>query len=62
MVTGGIKPGDLVKCDVKGRVFYAEVTAKGDTVEVMPVSPGITYRSVTARQIVGHYRKAKGSV
>ena len=61
MVTQGIKPGDLVKCDVRGQVFYAEVTGKDDAVEILPVSRTITYRTVKPRQIIGHYRKAKGS-
>lgn len=61
MVTQGIKPGDLVKCDVRGQVFYAEVTGKGEGVEIMPVVRHITYRTVKPRQIIGHYRRAKGS-
>lgn len=61
MVTQGIKPGDLVKCDVRGQVFYAEVTGKGEAVEIMPVTKTITFRTVKPRQIIGHYRRAKGS-
>jgi hypothetical protein len=29
--------------------------------EIEPIDRRITYRHVTARQVVAHYRKAKGS-
>lgn len=62
MTLTSVKPGDIVRCDVRGRVFYAEVMAKGATLEIMPIGPGtITYRTVTARQVVAHYRKSKSS-
>jgi hypothetical protein len=61
MTTQGIKPGDIVKCDIRGQLFYAMVITKGDTLEVEPLDRRITFRNVTARQVVGHYRKAKKS-
>ena len=61
MRTQGVKPGDIVECDVRGQTFFARVVELGDAISIEPLSRQITYRQVTARQIVGHYRKAKGS-
>lgn len=69
MNTGSIKPEDIVQCDVRGDVFFARVRAKGREqdarlrgreIMVLPIGRG-GVRIVTARQVVGHYRKAKGS-
>lgn len=60
MRLNGVKVGDLVLCDVKGRRFHAEVTAvpgEGD-LHVRPLTPAVTYRHVTARQVLEHWRKA----
>lgn len=58
-----IKPGDLVRCDVRGDRFVAEVTEKLDgNLTLAPV--GRTFLpayNVRARQVVAHYRKSKGS-
>ena len=56
----GIRAGDLVLCDVKGRRFHAEVTASptGAELEVRPLLRGITYRRVSARAVKEHWRKA----
>lgn len=63
MKLAGIRRGDVVECDVKGRRFYALVeraaTADERQVDVRPITPGITYRRVTARQIIEHWRKAR---
>jgi len=61
VTTQGIKPGDIVKCDLRGQMFYAVVVTKGEQLEIEPIDRRITYRHVTARQVVAHYRKAKGS-
>jgi hypothetical protein len=61
MTTQSIKPGDIVKCDIRGQVFYAHVVSKGDRLDIEPLDKRVTFRNVTARQVVGHYRKAKGS-
>ncbi|HEX3979102.1 MAG TPA: hypothetical protein VHW96_22720, partial [Solirubrobacteraceae bacterium] len=56
----GIRAGDLVLCDVKGRRFHAEVTttATGAELEILPLLRGVTYRRVSARSVVEHWRKA----
>lgn len=58
-----IKPGDLVRCDIRGDQFVAEVTEKLDgNLTLAPV--GRTFLPayhVRARQVVAHYRKSKGS-
>lgn len=62
MTLTSVRPGDIVRCDVRGQVFYAEVMAKEVALEIMPIGPGtITYRTVTARQVVAHYRKSRSS-
>lgn len=64
MRTTGIKEGDLVECDVRGQRFFARVNSdtNGDRlIKVEPFNVAVGYRSATARQIVGHYRKARGS-
>jgi hypothetical protein len=56
----GIRAGDLVLCDVKGRRFHAEVTATptGAELEIRPLQRAITYRRVTSRSVLEHWRKA----
>lgn len=56
----GIRAGDLVLCDVKGRRFHAEVTTSptGAELEILPLPRGITYRRVSARSVKEHWRKA----
>jgi hypothetical protein len=63
MTLGGIHPGDIVQADVKGRIFYATVETGplGGAITVRPHDRNVTWRNLTARQIVGHYRKRAGS-
>jgi hypothetical protein len=64
MTTASIKIGDIVQCDVKGRRFFAIVAggrSEGGGLVVDAITPNISYRSVKAREIIGHYRKAAGS-
>lgn len=62
MRTTSINPGDIVHSEIRGQGFYAKVTDKTDDgLAVEPLDRRVTFRTVTARQIVGHYRKAKGS-
>jgi hypothetical protein len=63
MTLTSVKPGDIVKCDVRGQIFYAEVEEKDKGVlNLRPLGNGwvATYR-VTSRQVVAHYRKSKAS-
>lgn len=61
MRTQTIKAGDLVECDVRGQTFFARVVDRDEKLVIEPLSQQITFRHVTARQVVGHYRKAAGS-
>lgn len=56
----GIRAGDIVLCDVKGRRFHAEVTTTPTSaeLEVRPLLRGITYRRVSSRSVLEHWRKA----
>lgn len=56
----GIRAGDIVLCDVKGRRFHAEVTTTptGSELEVQPLLRAITYRRVSSRSVREHWRKA----
>lgn len=62
MTLAGIRPGDLVRCDVKGRVFLAAVEGvAGRQLHVRPESRNVTWRTVSARQVVAHWRLSKRS-
>lgn len=66
MRLAGIKPGDLVEVDKRGARFYARVTVANAPglggISFMPLDPTrCSYRGASAREVVGIYRKAKGS-
>ena len=51
--------GDLVKLAIKGRNMYGEVTKVEDgVVYFRPLCPAAGWHRATARQVVGHWRKA----
>lgn len=54
-----VLPGDIVRCEVKGRSFYALVEGRPyeEGLPVEPITRGITYKHVTARQVTEHFRK-----
>jgi hypothetical protein len=59
MKIAGIKTGDLVLLDVRGARFHGEVTGRDENgVTVLPLQRGITYRHVSPRQVITHWRKA----
>ena len=59
MTLSTIRPGDLVRCDVRGRIFHAEALERdAEGLRIRPLEPNITYRHVTARQIARHWRLA----
>lgn len=63
MQLSSIRPGDLVKCDVRGQAFFAEVSDRErGALLIQPVSRVVTYRRVKAREVIAHYRKSKASV
>lgn len=63
MNISAVKVGDVVRCDVRGTVFPALVenaSTKGE-LSVEPFVKAVTYRTVTSRQVVTHWRKSKAS-
>lgn len=67
MRLSSIRVGDIVECDVRGRRFHAIVVAPDDDssatssfneLTIKPMVPAITYHHVSARQVVGHWRKS----
>jgi hypothetical protein len=59
----GIKVGDIVHADVRGQRFYAMVEQPDDgAVQVTSLNgKALGYSLLTARQVVGHWRRAAGS-
>jgi hypothetical protein len=64
----GVRDGDIVECDVRGRRFFALVTgdpqgaSRGQrTLPIRPITAGTSYRVVNAPQVIGHYRRSKTS-
>jgi hypothetical protein len=58
-----IQPGDVVKVDKKGRVFYALVVEvlsqrNREPIKFEPLCPNNSYRTARPRDVVGHWRKA----
>ena len=54
-----IRPDDVVLADKKGRRVFGLVTeVEEDGVRFRPLVPNSTYRHASAREIVGHWRKA----
>jgi hypothetical protein len=67
LTSKGIAPGDIVEVDRKGRRFHALVegieqreTGRFD-LAVRPLDGRSTWRSATVRDVVGVWRRAKGS-
>jgi hypothetical protein len=55
-----IKPGDVVKVDEDGTIYYAEVVERG--CGELAVQPTVgAWRAVSAEAIVGHWRKSKAT-
>ena len=60
MRTRSIQPGDLILVNKKGRLFHARVQGLGATggFAVAPLERHVTYRQVSAREVVDHWRHA----
>lgn len=66
MRLSSVQIGDIVECDVRGRRFHAFVVEReaaspssgAPELAIRPMSSAISYRHVTARQVIGHWRKA----
>ena len=55
-----IRPGDVVKVDEDGTIYYAEVLERG--CGELAVQPTVgAWRAVSAEAIVGHWRKSKAT-
>lgn len=66
MNLSGVRAGDIVEADIKGRRFYAAVDVprvRGCRVQlaVTPITPGISYRTLTSRQVIGHWRASSAT-
>jgi hypothetical protein len=62
MSLAGVREGDIVECDIRGRVFHAIVLRKErGKLGIRPITAGITYTTVTATQVVAHFRRSKAS-
>jgi hypothetical protein len=60
MTLGGVRAGDIVLADRKGRRFYAVVIEHRDReLEVEPIDRRVTYRRVKAREVLGIWRKSR---
>lgn len=58
-----IKHGDLVRCNVRGEKFFAEVIQNQDgNLTLEPINRTfLPAYNVQARQVIAHYRKSKAS-
>ena len=64
MSLAGVRAGDILCCDVRGDRFYALVKgeAAAGKVEISSLTGRpIPALRVTARQIIGHWRRSKAS-
>lgn len=63
MNLASVKSGDVVRCDVRGDRFWGLVTDKrpGEVAVESATGRPIPAMTITARQVVGHWRQAKGS-
>ena len=62
MTLGGVKAGDIVLADRKGRRFYAIVIARGEReLEVEPIDRRVSYRRVKAREVLGIWRRSRAT-
>ena len=60
MTLNGVKSGDIVLCDRMGRAFYAIVVERHEReLEVDPIDRRVTYRRVTAREVLGVWRTSR---
>lgn len=64
MRLASVQPGDIVEADVRGRRFHAIVLGRPARTElaVDPITAGISYRRVTSRQVLQHWRRSRASV
>lgn len=57
-----IRPDDIVNVDKRGHRFLAVVVGAGrGELAIKPVDRRVTYRTATAREVVGHWSKRAGT-
>lgn len=55
----GIQAGDIVLCAIKGRRVYGEVEeVSAGVVRFAPITAAAGWRHASAREVIGHWRKA----
>lgn len=67
MTLSGVRPGDIVEVDIKGRRFHAIVTQvlpigaelAGGRLVIAPIDRRITYTRARSREVIGHWRKSR---
>jgi hypothetical protein len=60
MTLAGVRAGDIVLADRKGRRFFAIVIERREReLEVEPIDRRVTYRRVKAREVIGIWRKSR---
>lgn len=61
MQLSGVREGDIVEIDKKGRYFFAFVEGKDDGIlQIQPMkNANVSYYTATAREVVGHYKKMR---
>lgn len=60
MTLAGVRPGDIVLADRKGRRFYAIVIERREReLAVEPIDRRVTYHVVKAREVLGIWRKSR---
>jgi len=57
-----LDPGDVVQVDHLGRLFFAVVeSVEGQELRIAPIDRNTTWRSATARQVIGIWRASKAT-
>ena len=60
MTLGALRSGDIVLCERRGWRFYALVVARHEReLDVEPIDRRVTYHRVTAREVIGIWRKSR---
>jgi len=60
MTLAGVRAGDIVLADRKGRRFYAIVIERREReLAVEPIDRRVTYHVVKAREVLGIWRKSR---
>lgn len=61
-----VRAGDIVQCNVGGRIFHAEAgvtktddRTRGLRLTVSPITHNVNYYSVKAQEVTATYRKLK---